>query len=290
MRPTLSERLTLAFSNFERKRARLHEKNAELNGLDMAYYENDTGRDKPTLILVHGYTAEKATWHRLARYLGKDYHIIAPDMAGHGATPYDANARYDIPTQVSWLNAFLEHIGIESAHFIGSSMGGFICASFAHAHPDKTQSVSLLNPAGISSPEQSEIAKIYAQGKNMFLPDSVDDFNALLELIMAKPPYIPGFIRRTLARYHMSRNPDYAHIFKDFFDKDTLEDKLGDITAPVLLIWGRQDQILHVSAAPIWQKGLKSCQTLIWDDLGHIPAVEDPARTANAISTFIASI
>ena len=162
--PKLSHRLTAKLMNFERNLAGLEHKTAKLDGLDMVYYENKTPRDKPTLVLIHGYTADKTLWHRFAKLLAKDYHIIAPDMAGHGETPYDPNANYSIPAQTAWLAKLLAHIGVDKAHIAGSSMGGFIAADFAISHPQITQSAILLDPAGITSPEPSDIARAYEGG------------------------------------------------------------------------------------------------------------------------------
>ena len=290
-RTKLSHRLTAKLMNFERKLAGLERKTAKLDGLDMVYYENKTSRDKPTLVLIHGYTADKTLWHRFAKLLAKDYHIIAPDMAGHGETSYDPNANYSIPTQTAWLAKLLAHLGIDKAHLVGSSMGGFIAADFAISHPQITQSATLLDPAGITSPEPSNIGRVFAEEeRNMFLPVTLAEFREFFAMVMAKPPYMPKFILNTIAEGHVARREAYAHIFSDFFDKDFLEDKLKNLKAPVLLIWGQQDRVLHVSAAPIWQAGLKNCQTIIWDDLGHVPSMEAPKRTVNAMNKFIAPI
>ena len=280
--------LTAKLMNFERKRAGLERKVAKLDSLDMVYYENQATRDKPTLVLVHGYTADKTMWHRTAKSLGKDFHIIAPDMAGHGETRYDKSANYAMPTQAAWTNKLLEHLGIEKAHLAGSSMGGFIAATFAKAYPEKTLSITLIDPAGITSPEPSDIQSVFEDtGRNMFLPETEAEFVEFMGLVMAKPPFTPKFILRTMAHNHVSRRASYAHIFEDFFDKDFLENDLKNIKAPTLLIWGRQDQILHVSAAEIWQAGIKNCQTIIWDDLGHVPNFEAPKRTVGAMRAFL---
>ncbi len=287
-KPKLGHRLTAKLMNFERKRAGFQRKIAKLEGLDMVYYENKTSRDKPTLLMVHGYTADKTMWHRPAKILAEHFHIIAPDMAGHGETAYHPDANYGIPSQVEWLIKLLDHLKIDKVHLIGSSMGGFISAYFAKAHPERTLSISLIDPAGITSPEPSDIQTVFEQEeRNMFLPETEAEFITFMGMVMAKPPFTPKFILKTMAHNHVSRRNAYAHIFEDFFDKDFLEDDLKHIKAPTLLIWGQQDQILHVSAVPIWEDGIENCQTIVWDDLGHVPSFEAPKRTVNAIKDFL---
>ena len=288
-KPSLGARLTGKLMNFERKLAGLERKTAPLDDLNMVYYDNENV-GKPVMVLVHGYTADKTMWHRPAKLLGKDFHIIAPDMAGHGETPYRKDANYSIATQIKWLAKLLGHLNIEQAHIAGSSMGGFIAAAFAVAYPEKTQSIILLDPAGITSPEPSDIAKVYETGRNMFLPKTRAEFFEFLDLVMVKRPYIPKFALNTMADVHISRRGAYDHIFADFFDTGLLEDELHNIQAPTLLVWGKQDQILHVSAAPIWQAGIPNCQTVIYDDLGHVPSMEATKRTVDAMVEFVGGV
>ena len=286
--PKLGHRITAKLMDFERKRAGLERRTANLDGLNMVYYENKAPAGAPILVLIHGYTSDKTLWHRPAKLLGEDYHIIAPDMAGHGETAYDPSGNYSIPTQTAWLAKLLSHLGIDKAHLVGSSMGGFIAADFAAQYPRITLSTTLLDPAGITSPEPSDIARIFEQdGRNMFLPKTQSEFLEFMALVMAKRPYAPKFILNAIGSVHIARREQYSHIFDDFFEKDMLEGKLENIKAPVLLIWGRQDQVLHVSAAPIWQAGIKNCQTLIWDDIGHVPSYEATKRTVNAMQDFL---
>jgi len=170
-------------------------------------------------------------------------------------------------------------------------MGGFIAANFAITHPQMTQGVILLDPAGINSPEPSDIARIFTeQGQNMFLPETLAEFREFFAMVMAKPPYMPKFILNTIGDNHIARRAAYEHIFNDFFDKDLLENKLKNLKAPALLIWGKQDRILHVSAAPIWQAGIPNCQTVTMDDIGHVPSMEAQKRTITAMNDFLAAI
>ncbi|PHR94215.1 MAG: hypothetical protein COA69_01055 [Robiginitomaculum sp.] len=273
--------------HLESSKAGLERKLAKLDGLDMVYYESKNTSDKPTLVLIHGYTSNKSIWTRCAHHLEADYHLIVPDMAGHGETPYDPNMNYSVPTQAEWLFKLLQHLNIDKAHIAGNSMGGFIAAYYATAYPEHTLSTILIDPAGMQSPEPSDIQLAFEGGQNLFLPETRKDFHKFIDMTMAKRPYTPGFILKTLGKVHISRKADYSHIFDDFFDTARMENKVKDIKAPTLLIWGEKDQILHVSTVPMWQKGVPDCKTIIWDDLGHVAMFEAPERTADAMKAFL---
>lgn len=70
----------------------------------------------------------------------------------------------------------------------------------------------------------------------------------------------------------------------------TLEDELFKITVPTLVLWGEQDQLIHKSALYCWIEGISHSQHTMWDDLGHMPMVEAPKRTAERVKTFLAEL
>lgn len=273
----------------EAAQADLVSKTADLDGLIMTYNESKAPRgDKPVLVMVHGYTSNKGIWSKCAKFLKDDYHLIIPDMAGHGETPYDVDMNYSIPSQAAWLEKLMTHLNIEKAHIAGNSMGGFIAAYFSKYYPQRTLGSILLDPAGINSPERSELAAIFEDtGQNLFLSSEIKDYRRLMGLTVAKFPPMPGFLFKALAGMHISRRDSHDHIFNDFFDSDFLEDDLQHIKAPTLLVWGRKDEILNISAVPIWEAGLADCTTIIWDDIGHVPMFEAPQRTAEAMKSFL---
>jgi pimeloyl-ACP methyl ester carboxylesterase len=58
-------------------------------------------------------------------------------------------------------------------------------------------------------------------------------------MTMAKAPFVPGFIRAAIAAHHVARRDQLQEIFEGFFGIAVLDDRLGEITAPTLVMWGR---------------------------------------------------
>ena len=69
-----------------------------------------------------------------------------------------------------------------------------------------------------------------------------------------------------------------------------LEDRLSRVGAETLLIWGRDDRILHVSSVEKFQRGLKNNRTVILDNCGHIAFFERPEETVRACKDFLAGL
>jgi len=64
-------------------------------------------------------------------------------------------------------------------------------------------------------------------------------------------------------------------------------DELNNIVSPVLLLWGKEDRILHVSSTDVWEAGVDNIKITIFSGIGHMPMVEVPVRTADLYKAFL---
>lgn len=243
-----------------------------------------------TLILLHGYSADKDLWVRFARYFTADTRVIIPDLAGHGAHAFDPALKYSTTAQAQRVLALMDSLGVARAHVIGNSMGGFIAARLAHDYPERVASAVLIDAAGVASPKPSTMDALLAAGDNPFLFEDRAGFRRFYPMTMAQAPWVPGITLDWMADRYIARRPELTRIFQDFYRQGMLDAQLSDISAPTLVLWGAQDQLLSVSMADVWCRGIPTCQAVIYDDLGHMPMVEDPARTADEVRRFLATL
>lgn len=278
--------------------ARLHGLYSErisVDDINMAYYDNRRS-DKPAIIMLHGYTADKEVWPRFARHFSKDYRVLIPDLAGHGNTVAKAGLdpmalNYSAPRQAQRVLALMDALGIEKAHIIGNSMGGFISAHFGLRYPERSLSLGLVDAAGVHSPVPSSGEKqVLAGGSNPFLPETMAAFHEFYPLTMAKAPWLPGFFVDAIGQRYLERRDLHAKIFSDFFMKDMLDTELGNISPATLVLWGDKDEIINISAASVWQAGLPKAELSSWPELGHMPMLEDPKAAAKRYQTFLDSL
>jgi pimeloyl-ACP methyl ester carboxylesterase len=100
------------------------------------------------LILIHGNGSSSVFWKELMGLISDDFRIIAPDMRGYGETEdlvIDATRGFD--DFADDLNALLESLNIEKAHFAGHSLGGGMLFAFAGKYSEFVKSLTLVNPA-----------------------------------------------------------------------------------------------------------------------------------------------
>jgi abhydrolase domain-containing protein 6 len=269
---------------------------AELYGLEqiqvdvgemhISLYKNEFA-DRPTIVMVHGFSADKDNFIRFARHFTDDFNVIIPDMAGHGDTGFKKSWDYSMPAQASHLAKIIEQLEIEKVHVIGNSMGGFISAYFSKMYPQQTLSVALVDPAGVSSPQASDMNKILANGQNPFLVHNRQEFDSLYAMTMENSPYVPGFVLEALSEKYQQRREQLLLIFNGILQTDSLDSSLNEIHAPVLLLWGEEDRLIHVSSVKVWSEGIKDIQVKTWPGIGHMPMVEIPQESAKVYRQFL---
>lgn len=257
----------------------------DLGDMVLSIYEGGPSDAEP-VILIHGYSAEKAHWARFARQLLDAYRVLIPDLAGHGETGFDPEWDYSIPAQAARIKAMMDARGIKKGHLVGNSMGGFIAAYFAWQYPQHTLSATLVDAAGVRSPEPSVMEIMLADGRNPFQVKSREDFRRFYAMTMQSPPWVPGHVLDAQAEHFIARADELAAIFEDFHFKNMLDERLHEIQPPVLVLWGARDQLIHVSASKVWSS-IPGAELTIWDDIGHMPHVEIPALSGQRVRQFI---
>jgi len=89
-----------------------------------------SGSDQnPPLLFLHGLFGSSANWGRIVRHFEADYHCIIPDLRNHGRSPHDADISYQ--AQSADVQELMQQLSIDSATFIGHSMGGKVAMSLA---------------------------------------------------------------------------------------------------------------------------------------------------------------
>ena len=268
--------------------AGLARKEIQVDDHRIVYLEGGKGQ---TILLLHGFAAGKDNWIRFAKHLTKDYRVVIPDIPGFGESSRIQSERYDMENQLTRIARFTEVLKLERFHLAGNSMGGTLAALYAARYPRKVATLALLAPGGVGSPNPSELAILLQKGTNPLLTGSVEDFDRLIGLCFAKPPFIPSQFKKVLAADAAAHRDFNQKIWDDMVGSHTkgtsfsmenfLKPYLPRIQAPVLILWGDADRILDVGGASVLEKGLKDSKTVIMKDTGHTPMLEKPRETAS---------
>jgi pimeloyl-ACP methyl ester carboxylesterase len=253
-----------------------------------SYYE---GGDGPTIVLLHGFAANKETWLTMAKGLTDHFHVIAPDLPGWGESSRNEGGDYGIPAQAARLEAFATAIGAKKFLLVGHSMGGAIAGVYADQHPERVVSLVLSSSLGLTFKENDFVRDVKA-GKDPFLFKDRADLEALLGRIFLVKPNIPGRLEDALLARNEQDHDFIAHTFEQLKEPAqayALDPVIGKLQMPVLGIWCREDKIIDVSALDTLRNGLKSSPSIgatIMNGCNHMPMLEKPEETAKIITGF----
>ena len=277
-----------------RRYAGLAKKEIQVDDHRIVYLEGGKGQ---TILLLHGFGANKDNWIRFAKYLANDYHVVIPDIPGFGESSQIQNENYAAENQLKRIDWFTEVLKLERFHLAGNSMGGMLAGMYGAKYPQKVLTLALLAPGGVGSPSPSEVAILLQKGTNPLLTGNTGDFDRLIKLCFAKPPFIPSQFKKVLAADAVAHRDFNKKIWDDmlgnltkealFARENLLKPYLPQIQAPVLIIWGDSDKILDVGGVSVLEKNLKNYQTVIMKDTGHIPMLEKPQDTASYYLSYL---
>ena len=104
--------------------------------------------EKPPLLLIHGGRDHARNWDWVAQSLREDYHIIAPDLRGHGDSQWAVGGSYAMVDYTLDVDQLLRALGIERITIIGHSLGGSIALQYTGTYPEKVQRVVAIEGLG----------------------------------------------------------------------------------------------------------------------------------------------
>ncbi|EAT11665.1 alpha/beta hydrolase [Bermanella marisrubri] len=277
----------------ERSFANLQEKRIKLEEHEWVYLEANADEGKETVLLLHGFAAEKDNWTRMADSL-EDYHVIAPDLPGHGESSFDSDLFYGFDVQSLRLARFVDALGLKQFHIVGNSMGGGIAALYAYRHPHRILSLGLIDAVGFYGNEPSDLEIVLEKNlDNPLIVESKDDFDRLIEYAMHQPPFMPWPAKSVLTRKAMNRTEANKHIFEHIHKEAEAAKFAGgfvhvfeQLDMPTLVLWGEKDRVLDVSSVDKFFQHTPNVEVNVLLDIGHAPMLEVPQQTALILQDF----
>ncbi len=274
----------------ERQMAGLSNEQVMVGDLSIHYYQGGPA-DGETVLMIHGFGANKDNWVRFAKFFTKRYNVIALDLPGFGDSS-KPDASYDVGTQAERVAAFVKTLGLTKVHVVGNSMGGHIAALYAARHPEAVRSLALFDNAGVTSPKKSELYEMLERGEpNPLVARDAEGFAKLVSFVFVEPPKVPANVRRYMAEQASARSAQNDKVFSHLRERYIpLEPELPKIQAPTLLLWGDMDRVLDVSSIEVMKPLLKNPTVVIMKNCGHVPMIERPEETAGHYQDFLNSV
>lgn len=274
-------------NNFiEMKIAGVKVKNLEINANKISYYQGGNG-DK-VVVLLHGFGGSKENWNKLSMNLTKNFQVYAMDLPGFGGSDFiaDKNTIEDFRDTVI---RFIEKIGHPKIKLVGHSTGGLIAAQVAKKIPHVVEDLWLITPAGATGNFKSEMSKQLSEGKNVLIPESLDDFQLMMDVLFYKSPFIPSKVVEFLGNRHIKSSERLKMIFQSTHKvhnnrtniSPTLNEILEGYPHNIFLSWGKEDRIINYRLGISIKEQFPKINLNIEEKVGHMYLIEYPEVPKN---------
>jgi len=262
--------------------------------------------------MVHGLAGSALNWMAVGPRIAKTHHALAIDLAGFGQTPlFGRSATVGANGQL--VHDFIEKVIGEPVTLMGNSMGGHIAILEASVNPDWVTSMVLVDPAvpgpHVRRPEPTMLGLMAALTVPGLAQTILDRrvktlgpeglVKLALDLVCADPSrvdpeIVEAHVQLTRERAHLGRQNARALIQASRSIGLRMADprfwaRLVAVRAPTLVIHGRLDRVIPVSAAVDLCRRRPDWDLEILEDVGHVPMLETPGlfmETLNAWSAY----
>jgi abhydrolase domain-containing protein 6 len=250
---------------------------------EIRYHRSGRG---PYLVLVHGIGADLQCWRHLVPLLNKDFTVIALDLPGFGRSSKVRGERYGLDDQVQRLSGFLEALGVRAAFVAGNSMGGNLALWLAILREDRIKGVVVIAPPGHVLPMSLRRWAWVAKPTSYLV--SRPALRWLHQRTVSRRELVSRErVEETLKTY--GRNPDAIASF--LLATETLADsrlarRLGEVTQPVLMLWGSRDKLVTRKMIEGVKAALPRVEMEIHHGGGHHLQEDEPNWVADKIRAF----
>ena len=237
--------------------------------------------DAPPLLLIHGGRDHCRSWDWVAEELREDWHIIAPDLRGHGDSAWSPDGNYEMSAFVYDLAQLVHQLNLAPVTIVAHSMGGSIATRYTGLYPENVRKLVAIEGLGPSPKVEAERDAIGIRARTRKWiddkrsaagrqPKRYPTLEAALERMKGENTYLTDEQARHLTIHGISRNEDgtwswkfdnYLNIWAAFdMSRDDLHAIWAAITCPILMMYGanswasnpeKDGRISHFSTARV---------------------------------------
>jgi pimeloyl-ACP methyl ester carboxylesterase len=264
----------------------------DIAGLQV-HLRDEGPRDDPSpIVLLHGTSASLHTWDGWVAGLKDRRRVIRYDMHGFGLTGPAPDGVYTIESYARRFAAVLDALGVQRCVLAGNSLGGYVAWAAALAHADRVERLILVDAGGYEYRSQSvplgfRIARspLGHLIRNV-LPRSV--IESSVRNVYGDPSKVtPELVDRY---YDLTTRAGNRQALRARFQQTqpgALAQRIPELPMPTLILWGGRDRLIPPEFGRRFDQEIPDSRLVMFDELGHVPHEEDPARTLAPVREFL---
>jgi 3-oxoadipate enol-lactonase len=222
-------------------------------------------------------------WGPQVDALADRFRLVRYDTRGHGGTPLTGEP--DVADLAGDIADLLDHLGIERARLVGTSLGGATVLAFAARHPGRADRLAVIcSAARIATPEYwaDRAEAVHADGMALLAGAAMERW--FTDRFRAEHPDTVRAIRERLAACDPS---GYAALCRTLGRLD-LRGALASITAPTLVLYATEDPVTTEADARTLREGIPDCTTAAVPGARHLATTERASLVNRLLTAFLA--
>lgn len=246
------------------------------------------------LVLLHGFTGTWHIWELIIEALEAEHEVFVPTLPAHAGGP-ELDVEPSLEALMDATETIMDEAGIETAHIVGNSLGGY--ATLALAARGRARTAVALAPAGGWASDDPALGT------------TMDFFQEMHGMIQMVAPNVDALVEtpegRAQAMQFLTEHPEVmskeqvaqvvlsaagcvdAVALAEMGRSEDWSIDASKIDCPVRIIWGTEDKILAwPSAAARYKETMPNADWIVLDGVGHCPQIDVPLETAQLILDF----
>jgi pimeloyl-ACP methyl ester carboxylesterase len=235
----------------------------------------ETNGKGETLMLLHGLFGALSNFEGIINHFAQSHNVVVPMLP-----------IFELPIRKVGLGGLVDHViefvkfkGYDKVHVLGNSLGGHVSLLYALAQPEKIQSITLTGSSGLF--ENSLGSTFPKRGNYEFIKNKTEDIfynKSVATKELVDEVFSTVNDRNKAIRIIATAKSAVRH---------NLGDKLYQIKAPTLLIWGKEDTVTPQFVGEKFNELIDNSQLFIVEKCGHAPMMERPEIFNKILSEFL---
>ncbi len=248
----------------------------------------ERGAGQPVLLL-HGFPLDHTIWEAQIEALSARWHVIAPDLRGHGRSPIWGGV-FTMEEMAADVAALLDTLKIERAAWVGHSMGGYVAMAALRVLPERVAGVGMVATHPFAdSPEKRTQRELTAQ---QVLSEGVGTLVEAMLGVLFAPETSPDadYVRHVASIMRRTSPQGVAAALRGMAARPSSLETLLNARVPMIFLAGQRDQIVTRGVLRRVEDQLPTVLLRRIEEAGHMPMLERPNETSAILDDFLSAV